>query len=417
MKKYSQKKYIMWYEVTKLKREGLNKSQISRILCLDRGTVRKYLRMNESEFLSSTSYIRHVNSKLEAYKPFIINLLGLCQDFSSSQIHDKLSEEYPDFPYTHRNTVNNYVVKLRREYNIPKKCTPTREYSKLPETPYGKYAQVDFGEQWIYTGNKRSKKVYFFALVLSRSRYKFIYFQQTPFTTRTAIYAHELAFEYMGGIPQKIIYDQDKVFIHSENLGDCLLTSDFKHFVNRYHFESIFCRKSDPESKGKIENVVKYVKGNFLKGRVFTDIQQLNREALSWLARTGNGIKHNGTQLIPTDIFNLEKSYLLPYNGAPCQVIEVMTTHTIRKDNTILYRSNFYSLPLGSYKGPNSVVYSSINNTELILYNKDTGKDITKHKIATDKGKLISQAEHRRRNSMSIDNIEDKILSHFSNSE
>ena len=66
MKKYSQKKYIMWYEVTKLKRLGLNKSQISRILCLDRGTVRKYLRMNESEFLSSTSYIRHVNSKLEA---------------------------------------------------------------------------------------------------------------------------------------------------------------------------------------------------------------------------------------------------------------------------------------------------------------------------------------------------------------
>ena len=94
-----------------------------------------------------------------------------------------------------------------------------------------------------------------------------------------------------------------------------------------------------------------------------------------------------------------------------------MTTHTIRKDNTILYRSNFYSLPLGSYKGPNSVVYSSINNTELILYNKDTGKVITKHTISTDKGKLISQAEHRRRNSMSIDNIEDKILSHFSNSE
>ncbi len=42
----------------------------------------------------------------------------------------------------------------------------------------------------------------------------------------------------------------------------------------------------DPESKGKIENVVKYVKQNFLYNRCFCDIATLNEEVLQWLNRT-----------------------------------------------------------------------------------------------------------------------------------
>jgi len=407
----------MWYKVNKLNNLGYNKSQISRELCIDRGTVRKYLHLSEEEFLRSSSYIRQVNSKLLCYKSFIKSLLDNCQDFSSSQIHDRLKEHFSDFPNVHRNTIYNFVQKVRLEYHLPKKEVSMRSFVKLPETPYGEYAQVDFGEKWIYRENKRSKKVYFFALVLSRSRYKFIYLQEMPFTSRSAIYAHELAFEYLGGIPHKIIYDQDKVFIHSENLGDCLLTNDFKRFVSQHHFETIFCRKSDPQSKGKVENVVKYVKYNFLKGRIFTNIEQLNNEVLSWLDRTGNGLTHNGTKLVPSMVFKKEKSYLKVYNGSPCKVLEVMKKHTVRKDNTIVYRSNFYSLPQGTYQGNNSFVYSSINGRELIIYNSESGKFITKHSVSSEKGKLISQPEHRKRDSRKKDELEYKILSFFSQSE
>lgn len=112
-------------------------------------------------------------------------------------------------------------------------------------------------------------KVYFFAIVLSRSRQKFIHFSRRPFDTELAVYAHELAFQYFGGKPRKIIYDQDRVLISRENLGDLVLTTKFQSFVKEQHFLPVFCRKADPESKGKVENVVKYVKGNFLSGRLF----------------------------------------------------------------------------------------------------------------------------------------------------
>ena len=71
---------------------------------------------------------------------------------------------------------------------------------------------------------------------------------------------------------------RDKVFIHGENFGDVILTKAFQRYLTGEHFESIFCRKSDPESKGKVENVVKYVKYNFLRGRMFYSIEKTNEE-------------------------------------------------------------------------------------------------------------------------------------------
>ena len=44
------KKTLMWYKVNELKSKGLNISQISVALCLDRSTVRKYLSLDASSF-------------------------------------------------------------------------------------------------------------------------------------------------------------------------------------------------------------------------------------------------------------------------------------------------------------------------------------------------------------------------------
>ena len=204
MKDYSKKKYFMWYEVKSLSKSGFSKSQISRELSLDRGTVRRYLRMTEAVFLSSNAYRRSISSKISPYEDFIKDLLTEYRYLSSSQIHDRLRENFTDFPVVHRNTVHNYVYKLRITHHLPKQEeSPCRACQKIPESPFGEYAQADFGEKWVYTDQKRSVKVYFFAIVMSRSRHKYIYYQRTPFTSAAAIYAHELAFEFFGGIPKK----------------------------------------------------------------------------------------------------------------------------------------------------------------------------------------------------------------------
>ena len=142
------------------------------------------------------------------------------------------------------------------------KCRP---YEKQPETGYGEYAQCNFGERWI----------------------------------RLAVYVQP-AFGFFGGVPHKMVYDQDKVFPVNENLGDLVLTGGFPPLVREHGFDPVFCRKSDPKSKGKTENVVKYMKYGFLRGREFVDIDLLNKEAIGWLGRTGNGTEHHGIRRVPS---------------------------------------------------------------------------------------------------------------------
>ncbi len=91
------------------------------------------------------------------------------------------------------------------------------------------------------------KKVYFFAMVLARSRQKFMVFRVSPFTTEAVIEAHEQCFAYYMGIPKQIVYDQDTLMLVSENHGDLLLTDAFRSYVNYRGYQQYFCRKSDPQ--------------------------------------------------------------------------------------------------------------------------------------------------------------------------
>ncbi|MFR1445738.1 IS21 family transposase, partial [Acinetobacter baumannii] len=179
-------------------------------------------------------------------------------------------------------------------------------------------------------------KVYFFTLVLSRSRYKYVFFSQEPFTTATSIEAHEHAFAFIEGLPDTLVYDQDRLFIVDENKGDLILTEQFRAYSNQRKFKLYFCRKSDPESKGKVENVVKYVKQNFLYNRSFTDIDVLNAEALAWLVRTANELPHSTTQRRPCQEWTVEKPFLHPYT--PLRLQSPTGTHyAVRKDNSFSY--------------------------------------------------------------------------------
>lgn len=404
------KKVFMWYKVNELWKKGLNKSQIRRELGLDRSTIRKYLSMGEQEFLEWINAPRRLPKKLSPYYGFIKELLLSSPYLSSAQVEDRLKEAFPDLPGVSSKTIFNFVKNIRERDSIPKnKEKPPRQYEKLPEAGYGEEAQVDFGSYRMRAQGSGLAKVYFFVMVLSRSRYKFVYFQSSPFTAQAANYAHELAFEYFGGVPRRIVYDQDRVFVTDENLGDILLTDDFMRFTGAHPFEAVFCRKADPESKGKVENVVKYVKNNFLKGRPFHDIASLQSGALAWLERTGNAKVHGSTMKIPSEEWEVEKTRLQPYCGTPERPFEKLPGHAVRKDNTILYRSNYYSLPVGTYRGRGSTVLVEARDGKLLLYSGD-GQLLATHTVSPGTGGTIRNSAHARPKSKTLQQTHETVL-------
>lgn len=404
----------MWYKVNELKTKGLNCVQIAHELGLHRQTVMKYEKMSLEEFQTSQTYERDFRHKLDIFEEEVKNLLARKPYLSCRQVHDYLREHHSDCPNVNGKTVFNFVMRIRDKYHIAKSYEDTfRPMEKLPESEPGRYMQVDFGEYWMHRDDTRRVKVYFFAAVMSYSRHKFIYFSKTPFTSELAIYAHQLAFQFYGGKPQEVIYDQDKVFIHSENFGDLVLTKAFQAFVTSEHFKCVFCRKSDPQSKGKVENVVKYIKYGFLRGRDFTNIEMLNESALRWLARTANGLPHSTTKRIPAEAFKEELPYLTPYTGTPTHPQDGMKEYLVRKDNTINVHSHFYNVPTGTFNGDGTFVWVCIKDGKVEIYSNETGKMLARHNVAQIPGDAILDETIQRPKLPNRKELENYILAYL----
>ena len=400
----------MWYKVKELSESGLNKSQIHRETGLDRGTIRRYLSMSESSFHSWISRPKNLPKKLSQYYQYVKSTLERQPYLSAAQIEDRLMEHFEDLPSVNSKTVYNFVQSIRQEHGIFKESDKApRDFQNLREVPYGSEAQVDFGEMRLRTETSYRIKVYFFSMVLSRSRQKFVYFQLEPFTTASAVYAHELAFEYFQGIPKKIIYDQDSVFLHRENLGDLLLTEGFRSFCDSQPFKPVFCRKSDPQSKGKIENVIKYVKYNFLRGRMFKSISLLQKEVLAWLKRRGNGRKHSATHKIPAEEWIKEQKFLYPLTSPATLPNKTLSEYTVRKDNCITYKGNYYSLPGGTYRRPGAKVLIEVKGSILFIYTLKKEK-IVQHLISNEKGQVIRREFHGRSKSVKKEETYKEVL-------
>jgi hypothetical protein len=173
-------KWIMYHELHHRHRSGMTPPQIASLLGMDTRTVKKLLAMSEQEYLDFQQHLSTRSKKLAPYEDYIKSRLELCLEASSAQVHDWLKEHYPNFPNVNIKSVYNFVLYVRNKHQLLK-IFDTREYSQVEQLPYGQQAQVDFGEYNMTDVDGQRKKVYFFAIVLSRSRYKFLFFSEHPF--------------------------------------------------------------------------------------------------------------------------------------------------------------------------------------------------------------------------------------------
>jgi len=81
----------------------------------------------------------------------------------------------------------------------------------------------------------------------------------------------------------------------------------------------------------------------------------------------------------------------------------------VRKDNTIPIKGNRYSVPLGTYQGPESYVKVLEDNDKYLIYDFESTTKLAEHKIIKTKGKLSKNRDHGRKKSDNIDKLIEKI--------
>lgn len=402
---------MIYGKIKEHKRDGLNRNQVKRRLNIDYKTVDKYWDMSPEDYASTREKSKSRKRKADKYRSYALNCLRKYPDMSAAQIYDWIKEKTGQLTLEFKQRAfRSYISLLREEYDIKKPVT-TRQYEAVEDPPLGHQAQVDMGEIKLETPSGRFKKYYCFAMVLSNSRHKFAVWQEKPFTTESLVQAHIQAFKFYGGKPTEIVYDQDKILAVSENNGDIIYTDGFQNFLNEMKFNVFLCHGYDPESKGRVENVVKYVKHGFAKHRVVRDINTFNEDCISWLKRTGNAELHGTTKKIPAEVFAIEKEYLQP---VPTYSFTAATnnniTYQVRKDNIVLYKGNRYRVPKGTYS-PGKCVFMVIDEEENIsITDAITGEIYVVHPLCFSKGKLIGSKNRSTEKSEKITELENKLF-------
>ncbi len=396
----------MYSEIHQLKAIGLKKAQVARKLGIDVKTVTRYWDATPDDFHQIRQAGRNRSKKLKSYRDVILKWLRQNPDMSVAQILDWLKEHYDDFSVRER-TLRRYVDELRKKHNLPKPV-PVRQYQAVSELPPGRQMQLDFGQTRARKADGGYVTLYVMGVVLVHSRYKYGKWTDKPLTTAAFIQMLLSCFEHLGGICEELVIDQDKLAVVSENNGDIIYTYEFEKFKQTMGFSVYLCRKSDPESKGKIEAVVKYIKRNFAANRLFADIRAWNRSFEDWLKRTGNYNVHGTTKKVPAEVFLMEQKYLKPVPSM--NMIKEIVTRTVRKDNTILHRGNRYTVPYGTYRPGYELRLEEAGET-IRLFNQQSGELVAEHVISLEKGKLIQNSNHLRDHRVKVDQLFEKALS------
>jgi transposase len=317
-----------WLLIKELYYQGFNKSEIARITGFDRKTVRKYL---QQKTVPEPKKRPPKPSKLDPYKPYILEKLkeGL---YTAARLFREIQEMGFDGGET---IVRDFIRKVRPKQGVP----AILRY----ETKPGIQAQVDWGELGSIEVDGKLKKLFCFNMILGYSRMRYVEFTLSM-DTPTLIQCHMNAFDYFGGCTQEILYDNMKqvVIRRALKVSDSEWNSQYEDFFKYYGFIPRLCRPYRPQTKGKIENTVGYVKRDFFLGRRFSSLDNLNAQVQKWLKRV-NSTVHGTTYQIPLERFKEEN--LNPLGQVPPYKVGHKETRKVSKDFYISFLGNKYSVP------------------------------------------------------------------------
>ncbi|MCL2065057.1 MAG: IS21 family transposase, partial [Candidatus Cloacimonetes bacterium] len=293
----------------KIKQEKGNTSvrETAKKVGVSPGTVQKYFQMDLKEVSDKLlSPTRDRKSQFEVVSSYIEEVLSAHPHVSAVVLLRKIKERFPDIRGKVR-AFRDFLKPFREQF----KDTEPRYFHPVKTSQESSQVQVDMGEiRTDYDGFDNAIKIYFVVFVFSYSRMMYVNYQERPYKTDDFIKAHLEAFRYFGGIAKEYVYDQTKLVVVNEKYREVLYNEKFHKFALINHFAPIVCEGYDPQSKGKVERAIGYVKSSFLGCENFENIEDLRKQGLEWLNEVANCRIHATTGRRPDEMFEEEKPYL-----------------------------------------------------------------------------------------------------------
>jgi transposase len=315
--------------------DGLSRREAARRFGIHRNTIAKML-----QFSVPPGYRRRerpLSKKLGSYMAWIDSVLEGDRSVHKKQRHTahRIFERLRD----ERGFSGGYTIV--REY-VAEQALRTREMF-VPLSHRPGHAQADFGEADGYIGGKKVR-FHYFCMDLPHSDGCFV--KAYPAETAEAFCdGHVAAFDFFGGVPQSILYDNTRLAVAKIVKGGQRLRSQmFAELQSHYLFDDRFGRPSKGNDKGKVEGLIGYTRRNFMTPLPVAE----NFDALNARFRDACGKRRQailrGHTITIGERLQADAAAFMPLPPAPYDACHKVATR-VSSLSLVRYRSNDYSVP------------------------------------------------------------------------
>jgi len=352
-----------WPVGTISKQLGVHHDAINRVLSQATGTIH-----GERTLRSSI---------IDPYLPFIRETLEKYPHLCASRLYGMVKErDYSGGPDHFRHLIAEHRPRKTPEAFLRLKTLP------------GDQGQIDWGHFSHITVGQAKRPLMAFVMVLSWSRQIFLRFYLNQ-QTANFLRGHVAAFEYFQGLPKILLYDNLKSAT-LERQGDSIrFNPQLLEFAAHYRYEPRPVAVYRGNEKGRVERAIRYIRDNFFAAREFTDLDDLNAQALQWCqGQSADRLCPEDKTMTVREAFEKERPKLLslPDNHWPTdERVEVK----IGKTPYARFDLNDYSLP-HTHTRKTLTVTASLEQVRIL----DGQEELAVHPRSFDKGQQIENQAH-----------------------
>ncbi|MDB4778240.1 IS21 family transposase [bacterium] len=321
--------------------------------------------------------------KIEAFLPIIAGILKADQKAPRKQRH----------------SAKRIFERLKKEHGFTGGCTIVKDAVRvwrqsqkevfLPLVHRPGEAQVDYGfAQVQIRGHAPPIQVAIFVMTLP---YSGVVFCQVFHRECTESFqeGHRRAFEFFGGVPWRISYDNSKVAV-AKIVGsrDRKLTREFLRLQSHYLFAEHFCLVRRPNEKGHVERLVEYARSNFLVPVPVVDsLEELNQRLLHQ-CRVDLENQSRGKSANKRLLLEEERSTFLALPKRPFEARRI-TQAAVSSQSLVRFDRNSYSVPT-KYAHRKVTVVGTVDEVRFVFGDSL----IARHQRCWDKEQFFYQPVH-----------------------
>lgn len=267
-------------------------------------------------------------------------------------IHEMLESDRTS-PKKQRHTAQRIYDRLRREHGYGGSYTSVRNAVRawrqgqqevfVPLSHPLAHAQADFGEATVELGAQRIKVALFVMTLLHSDT---VFCQVFPREcTETFQEGHRRAFEFFGGVPQRISYDNSKIAVaRIVARRGATPTAEFLRLQSHYLFQHHFCLVRRANEKGHVENLLGFARRNFLVPIPRVESLEALNQTLTEHCRADLGRQLRGQAAPKAQLLEQERGELLPLPSDRFEARRIETPQ-VNSESLVRFDGNDYSVP------------------------------------------------------------------------